>query len=208
MKYEGRLQAEEREQISLMLSNNSTMMQIAAALNRSASTIGREVYRNHSPGGYRAVSAHSQAKKRERDSHRRPSMILSSEQMQSYIYEKMQLLWSPYQISKRMTKDIGLTVSHETIYQYIYVQTKGELKKELTAYLRQRKPRRQSRKLETEKRGTIPDMISISQRPAEVEDRIIPGHWEGDLIVGKDHKSAIGKLVERSTRYCLFVCIS
>jgi IS30 family transposase len=132
-------------------------------------------------------------------------MILSSEQMQSYIYEKMQLLWSPYQISKRMTKDIGLTVSHETIYQYIYVQTKGELKKELTAYLRQRKPRRQSRKLETEKRGTIPDMISISQRPVEVEDRIIPGHWEGDLIVGKDHKSAIGTLVERSTRYCLLV---
>ena len=205
MKYKGRLQPEEREQISLMLSNNSTMMQIAAALNRSASTIGREVYRNHSLGGCRAVSAHSQAKKRERDSHRRPSMILSSEQMQSYIYEKMQLLWSPYQISKRMTKDIGLTVSHETIYQYIYVQTKGELKKELTAYLRQRKPRRQSRKLETEKRGTIPDMISISQRPAEVEDRIIPGHWEGDLIVGKDHKSAIGTLVERSTRYCLLV---
>ena len=205
MKYKGRLQAEEREQISLMLSNNSTMMQIAAALNRSASTIGREVYRNHSPVGYRAVSAHSQAKKRERDSHRRPSMILSSEQMQSYIYEKMQLLWSPYQISKRMTKDIGLTVSHETIYQYIYVQTKGELKKELTAYLRQRKPRRQSRKLETEKRGTIPDMISISQRPVEVEDRIIPGHWEGDLIVGKDHKSAIGTLVERSTRYCLLI---
>jgi IS30 family transposase len=71
MKYKGRLQPEEREQISLMLSNNSTMMQIAAVLNRSASTIGMEVYRNHSPGGYRAVSAHSQAKKRERDSHRR-----------------------------------------------------------------------------------------------------------------------------------------
>jgi len=118
MKYKGRLQAEEREQISLMLSNNSTMMQIAAASNRSASTIGREVYRNHSTGGYRAVSAHSQAKKRERDSHRRPSMILNSEQMQSYIYQKMQLLWSPYQISERLTKDIGLTVSHETIYQY------------------------------------------------------------------------------------------
>ena len=100
MKYKGRLQPEEREHISLMLSNNSTMMQIAAALNRSASTNGREVYRNHSPSGYRAVSAHSQAKKREWDSHRRRSMILSSEQMQSYIYEKIQLLWSPYQISK------------------------------------------------------------------------------------------------------------
>lgn len=115
----------------------------------------------------------------------------------------MHLLWSPYQISKQITKDIGLTVSHETIYQYIYVQTKGELKKKLTAYLRQRKPRRPSRKLETETQGTIPDIISISQRPAEVEDLIIPGNWEGDLIVGKDQKSAIGTLIERSTRYCL-----
>ena len=80
MKYKGSLQAEERKQISLILSNNSTMMQIAAALNRAASTIGTEVYHIHSPGGYRAVSAHSPAKKRERDSHRRPSMILSNEQ--------------------------------------------------------------------------------------------------------------------------------
>ncbi len=103
-----------------------------------------------------------------------------------------------------MANDIGLTVSHETIYQFIYVQTKSELKKELTANLRQRKPRRKSRKLETEKLGTILDMISISQRPVEVENRIIPGHWEGDLIVGKDHKSTIGTLVERSTR-CLLV---
>ena len=117
----------------------------------------------------------------------------------------MPLLWSPCQISKLMTKNIGLPVSHETIYQYIYVQTKGELKKELTAYLRQRKPRRQSRKLETEKRGTIPDMISISQRFVEVEDRIILGHWEGDLIDGKDYKSGVGALVERSNRYCLLV---
>jgi IS30 family transposase len=103
-------------------------------------------------------------------------MIYSGEQMQSYIYEKMQLLWSLYQISKRMTKDIGLTVSHETIYQFIYFQTEGELKKKLTAYLRQRKPRRQYCKLETEKRCKIPDMISISQRSAEVEDCIMPGH--------------------------------
>jgi IS30 family transposase len=152
------------------------MMQIAANLNPSASTIVREVYRNYSPGGYRVVSAHSQTKKRARDSHRLPVKISNSQEMLSYIYEKLQLRWSSYQISKCMTKDIGLTASHETIYQYLYVQAKGEFKKELISYLRQRKPRRQSRKLETEKRGTIPDMISISQRPAEVEDRIIPGH--------------------------------
>jgi IS30 family transposase len=205
MNPKGRLTIEEREQIALMLAKDYTYMQIASTLQRAPSTIGREVYRNYSLGGYRAVSAHSKAKKRQRNNHQRPLKVESNPLVSSYIYEKMQLLWSPYQISKQMTKDIGLTVSHETIYQYIYVQTKGELKKELTAYLRQRKPRRQSRKLETEKRGTIPDMISISQRPAEVEDRIIPGHWEGDLIVGKDHKSAIGTLVERTTRYCLLV---
>lgn len=205
MNYKGRLRIEERELIALMLAKEHTMMQIAQKLNRSASTIGREVYRNDSLGGYRAVSAHSQAKKRERYSHQRPSKILNNEEMKSFIYKKMKLLWSPYQISVKMSKEIGMTISHETIYEYIYVQTKGELKKELISYLRQRKPRRQSRKLETEKRGTIPDMISISQRPAEVEDRTIPGHWEGDLIIGKDHKSAIGTLVERSTRYLLLV---
>ena len=141
MNPKGRLTIEEREQIALMLAKDYTYMQIASTLQRAPSTIGREVYRNY---------------------HQRPLKVKSNPLVSSYIYEKMQLLWSPYQISKQMTKDIGLTVSHETIYQYIYVQTKGELKKELTAYLRQRKPRRQSRKLETEKRGTIPDMISIS----------------------------------------------
>jgi IS30 family transposase len=98
-----------------------------------------------------------------------------------------------------------MSVSHETIYQYIYVQAKGELKKELISMLRQHKPKRQKRGMELEKRGTIPDMISIEQRPAEVADRSVPGHWEGDLIVGKDHKSALGTLVERSTRYLLLV---
>ena len=98
-----------------------------------------------------------------------------------------------------------MKISHESIYQYIYVQTKGELKKELISYLRQRKPRRESRKLENEKRGTIPDIISIHQRPAEVADSIVPGHWEGDLIIGKDNKSAIGTLVERTTRYAILV---
>jgi IS30 family transposase len=100
---------------------------------------------------------------------------------------------------------MDVKISHETIYQYICVQAKGELKKELISYLRQRKPKRKSRKGEVEKRGTIPDMISIHQRPAEVEDRDIPGHWEGDLVVGKDHQSAVGTLVERTTRYLIVV---
>ncbi len=98
-----------------------------------------------------------------------------------------------------------MSITHETIYQYIYVQAKGELKKELISMLRQKKPKRYKRVLSTEKRGVIPDMISIEQQPAEVTDRSVAGHWEGDLIVGKDHQSALGTLVERSTRYLLLV---
>ncbi len=98
-----------------------------------------------------------------------------------------------------------MQASHETIYTYLYLLPKGELRKELIGYLRQKKKLRKSRKLTTDKRGTIPDMISIHERPKEVEDRIIPGHWEGDLIVGKDHKSAIGSIVERTTRTVILV---
>ncbi len=127
MIYKGRLTIEEREQIAVMLPKNHTMMRIASSLKRSSSTIGREVYRSYSAGGYRAVSAHAQAEKRARDSHRRKSKILSCPQMQSYIYKKMKLLWSLFQISMEMQKELGTTVSHETIYQYIYAQSKGEL---------------------------------------------------------------------------------
>jgi len=200
-----RLSIEEREQISILLSKGHTYTFIARAIGRSVSTIGREVYRNSSAVEYRAVLAHSQAKKRQRCSHRREGRILSNDSMRLLIYEKLKLLWSPYQISIWLKTNTDMSISHETIYQFIYVQAKGELKKELVSYLRQRKPRRQSRKTEVEKRGIIPDMISIDQRPEEVADRSIPGHWEGDLIIGKDHKSAIGTLVERSTRYLLIV---
>jgi IS30 family transposase len=98
-----------------------------------------------------------------------------------------------------------MSVSHETIYKYINVQAKDELKMELISMLRHHKPKRQKRGMELEKRGTILDMISIEQRPGEVVDRSVLGHWEGDLIVGKDHKSALGTLVERNTRYLLLV---
>lgn len=102
-----------------------------------------------------------------------------------------------------MTNDIRLTLSHEAINQWVHVETIGELKKELTAYLRQRITRRQSRKLETEKRGTSIDMIGISQRSVEVKDRFRPGLGEGVLVVGKNQKSASGTLIEHGTRYCL-----
>ena len=98
-----------------------------------------------------------------------------------------------------------MQLSHETIYQYIYCKAKGNLKKSLLKYLRQKRRARNNRKLSHEKRGQIPDLIPIHQRPEEVEDRQVPGHWEGDLIMGKDHKSALGVLVERTTRFVFMV---
>jgi IS30 family transposase len=193
----------ERERISKMLAASCSYTEIATFLGRSISTVGREVYRNCADGEYLAVEAHKKASKRQAYSHAPKAKIICNVEMKSLIHAKLSIRWSPKQISQWLLKTHYMQVSHETIYQYIYVQTKGELKKELISYLRQRKPRRQSRKLETEKRGTIPDMISIHQRPEEVADRAIPGHWEGDLIIGKDHKSAIGTLVERSTRYLI-----
>lgn len=193
----------ERERISKMLAAGCSYTEIAIFLGRSISTVGREVYRNCADGEYLAVEAHKKASKRQAYSHAPKAKIIRNEEMKSLIHAKLSIRWSPKQISHWLLKTHQMHVSHETIYQYIYVQTKGELKKELISYLRQRKPRRQSRKLETDKRGTIPDMISIHQRPEEVADRAIPGHWEGDLIIGKDHKSAIGTLVERSTRYVI-----
>jgi IS30 family transposase len=198
-----RLTEFERERISKMLSAGSTYVSIAESLGRSVATIGREIYRNYAGGEYLAVEAHKKASKRQAYSHAPKSKIMQHEQMKSLIHAKLSVRWSPKQISEWLLKTHQMQVSHETIYQYIYLQAKGELKKELISYLRQRKPRRQSRKLENEKRGTIPDMISIHQRPAEVADRAVPGHWEGDLIIGKDHKSAIGTIVERSTRYVI-----
>ncbi len=98
-----------------------------------------------------------------------------------------------------------MQASHETIYTYLYMLPKGELRKELIGYLRQKKKLRKSRKISTDKRGAIPDMISIHERPKEIEDRIIPGHWEGDLLIGKDHKSALGSIVKRTTRTVILV---
>jgi len=198
-----RLTEFERARISKMLSARSTYVSIAESLGRSVSTIGREIYRNYAGGEYLAVEAHKKASKRQAYPHAPASKIMQHEQMKSLIHSKLSIRWSPKQISEWLLKTYQMQVSHETIYQYIYLQAKGDLNKELISYLRQRKPRRQSRKLENEKRGTIPDIISIHQRPAEVADRTVPGHWEVDLIIGKDHKSAIGTIVERSTRYVI-----
>lgn len=219
MKKYTRLSAEERETISLFNAQGETFSFIADVLGRHVSTIGREVYRHTQPGtteqggGYRAGLAHQRAKTQARISHRKPHRLPANEALLSLVHQKLRLRWSPNQISQwlRHHQSPTLFVSAETIYQYIYLLPRGELRRELIGLLRQRKPLRKSRKDEgasaeaKPQRGVIADMISIAERPEEVADRTVPGHWEGDLIIGKDHKSAIGTIVERQTRYVLMV---
>jgi IS30 family transposase len=163
------------------------------------------------PGGYWASTAHQQAKCEAQSSHRRPLKLCPKRnpELLLRIYHYLGKRWSPQQISRYLmhTEPPENHVSAETIYSYIYMLPRGELKKELIRYLRHKKPNRKSRKKQANQptRGKIPDMISIHERPPEVAHRTIPGDWEGDLIIGKDHQSAIATIVERSTRYVLLV---
>lgn len=204
IKYQ-RINSEEREAIAILRSKGYPSNRIAEFLGRSVSSITREVKRNSYSGVYRAFPAHYRAEERQRYTHTKRRKIDLDDAMRRLILEKLRLFWSPKQISVWLKTEMEKDISHEAIYQYIYLLGRGELKKELISCLRQRKPLRQNRKGVTEKRGTIADMITIHERPSEVADRTVPGHWEGDLIMGKDHKSAIGTIVERQTRYLLLV---
>lgn len=203
-----RITYEDRMVIELRLSDGWSQKEIAAELGRDKGTISRELTRGSTliegQYYYSAAAAHQRASERAQKSHRKP-LLIEQYDLLNLVKSKLRKRWSPQKISTWLKQEKDMAVSHETIYQYIYVQAKGELKKELIALLRQHKPKRQKRDGQIDKRGIIPDMISIEQRPAEVADRSVPGHWEGDLIIGKDHKSALGTLVERSTRYLLLV---
>jgi IS30 family transposase len=156
--------------------------------------------------GYRAWRAHNDAC--DRACRPQPAKLASCPRLRAQVEQWLQLWWSPRQIANRLRSDYPddpmMRVSAETIYQSLYVQGRGALRKELAACLRTgraiRKPRQRS-----ETRGRIPDMVMISERPAEIDDRAVPGHWEGDLIIGRNGKSAIGTLVERSTRFVLLL---
>lgn len=208
MKY-ARLTEAERDLIGKMLYSGKSIRFIANELLRSPSTISRELKKySRSFICYTSSIAQAESKARSgrRNCHRK---IDKDKRLWPFIQSKLKLRWSPDQISKCLRKSFpnseSMQVSPESIYTYLYVLPRGELKKELLGYLRQKGRLRKNRKLSTEKRGSIPDMISIEERPAEVADRSVPGHWEGDLIMGKDHKSALGTLVERTTRTIVLV---
>jgi IS30 family transposase len=196
----------EREEIAVGLARGDSVRAIARSLNRAPSTISREVNRNQSGRGYRASVAQSRADER---AHRpKPAKLAVNARLHRYVQTGLEQRWSPKQIVRRLRQefpdDTEMRVSPETIYQSLYVQGRGALRRELASCLRTgraiRKPRRR-----TERKGRLADMVMISERPAEVEDRAVPGHWEGDLILGKDNRSAIGTLVERKTRYTLLL---
>lgn len=180
-------------------------------MQRSASTISREVKRNCGKSGYRAFSASRRADTAASSRRNGKSKIAQDEQLRRYVLKKLQEEWSPEEISKRAkieyAGNMTMQVSHEAIYQFIYVLPRGELKQTLIKALRQEHKYRRTQKSgkPEEKRGKIANMLSIEERPAEVADRTVPGHWEGDLILGKHKRSALGTLVERTTRYTILV---
>ena len=204
-----RLSLEERVEIRSGLERGWSYRQIGAALGRAPSTVCREVAANGERDGYRPVAAHRRASERARRP--KPTRLAANPALCARVIADLEAWWSPQQIARRLKADaadgatLG-TVSHETIYKSLYVQGRGELRRELARCLRTgRAQRRPQHRLE--RRGRIKDMVMISERPPEANDRAVPGHWEGDLIVGKNGHSHIATLVERSTRYVMLAKI-
>jgi len=194
----GRLSVEEREHILVGLTRGESMSAIARRLGRAPSTVTREVAANGGPSHYGAWRAHCRA--RDTSLRAKPAKMAHLP-LVAQVSAWLEELWSPQEISRRLRiefpDDPMMHVSHETIYQSLFVQGRGELRRELTRCLRSgrthRRPQGQA------------NMVMISERPAEADDRAVPGHWEGDLIIGKNGRSAVGTLVERSTRFVLLL---
>jgi len=202
------LSLSEREEISRGIACQESMRSIATRLGRSPSTISREIERNGGDGKYRAARADKMAW--ERACRPKSCKLAGSPWLRRAIEIKLRVNWSPEQIAgwlKRTNpEDESKQVSHETIYRSLYIQARGVLKKELLQHLRSKRTMRRSVHAGTlgDKRGQIPNAISISERPASVEDRAVPGHWEGDLISGSNN-SYVATLVERHSRYVMLV---
>jgi len=203
-----RLTLADREKISQGIYAFETFAVIARRLNRPTSTVSNEVWRNVKYSWcYRAKKAQDRASERKKKG--RPKKLDTNDTLRAYVYEKLKQEWSPEEIAVRIRKeyhkDITMRISHESIYQHLYCLPRGELKQELMAGLRRERKHRLSRQASHYRRQRIQDIVSISERPKEVASRIVPGHWEGDFIMGKNRESALGSLVERTTRLTLLV---
>jgi IS30 family transposase len=203
-----RLSFEERERISRGIAAGESGRVIARALGRAPSTVCREIRAGGGRRGYRAVGAERRAQR----CARRPkaTKLSACPALVAEVERGLEAGWSPQQISARLRcefpDDPRMRISHETIYLSVYVQARGELRRQLSAQLRTGRSTRRARG-RVERRGRIVDMVNISQRPAEVEDRAVPGHWEGDLILGAYGRSAVATLVERQTRFVMLAYI-
>jgi transposase, IS30 family len=199
-----RLSLLEREEIRAGIAAGDSFRAIARRIGRAPSTVSREVGGVAGRGGYRATRADDRACLAALRPKR--SKLASNPRLCATVTDMLRRRFSPRQISARLRlehpDDPQMRIAPETIYQSLYVQSRGRLRKDLTRYLRSGRSKRKPRRAPTGQ-GHIGDMVSISQRPAEVSDRAVPGHWEGDLIVGKANRSFIGTLVERQTRYVL-----
>jgi IS30 family transposase len=200
-----RLSFAEREQISRGVAGGRSARAIARELGRAPSTITRELAANGGCGRYRALAGHQRAIRCA--GRPRPGKLTRLPELRAEVQAGLERCWSPQQISARLKADHPddpeRQISHETIYQSLFVQGRGELRRQLTENLRSGRTTRRSRGRRLGVRGKIKDMILISGRPAEIEDRAVPGHWEGDLIIGKRGRSSIATLVERQTRYVM-----
>lgn len=204
------LVASDRVHIADRLRENATVRTIAFELGRSPSTISREIRRNRHPtsGCYRPYAAQTRADARK--PRPKTGKITANPQLWQFIQERLGLRWSPEQICQTLRRQFPqqneMQVAHETIYRSLYFQGRGALRREVSAALRTGRTARKPHRRSTARRPrfTYP-MVMISERPDEVTDRAVPGHWEGDLIIGKDSNSAIGTLIERSTRYLILL---
>ncbi len=206
-----RIKLEERIEIYHLLKLGYSLRKIAEKLNRAVSSISQEVKLGGGKEKYNPILANKRSRKKAKSRRFGKRKIDKNKELKDFvIFHIKKKQWSPEQIAKIWNRDYAkinsaMTISHETIYAYIYVLPKGSLKKELISNLRQERKYRRKQKRGGKAQKSIENMLSIHERPKEVEERTIPGHWEGDLIVGKRNQSALGTLVERTTRTVLLV---
>jgi IS30 family transposase len=203
-----RLSSDDRVEIAVGLGRDDSFTVIAARIGRHVSTVSREVGGRARRDCYGPLEAHRQAQRN--TARPKPCKLATHPALRERVFDDLELLWSPEQISARLRlefpDDPEMRMSPEAIYQAVFVQTRGGLRKELAECLRRGRASRQARdSVDRRRLGPIPEPVPIKQRPEEIEDRLLPGHWEGDLIFGSGNVHAIGTLVERQTRYVMLL---